>query len=67
MNKKQKKVFLLRCCKKTIIFSHDDFAYDENMVLVCHRHSVPIEKHISWWDGLIKDDFDKIIKEYKNT
>lgn len=48
---------------KTFVF--DDFTHDGRMTIICHRHEVPIERHITWKSGIDKEDFDKGIEEYK--
>ena len=63
--KKEKRVFLLKCCRLVKTFTFDDFSHDGDMTLICHRHEEPVVKYISWRSGLDKEKYNKIIEEYK--
>jgi len=64
-NKKEIRVFLLKCCRLIKQFTFDDFSCDGKMTIICHKHQPPILRHITWRSGLNKKDYDKFIEEYK--
>jgi hypothetical protein len=66
-NKKEVRVFLLKCCKLIKTFTFDDFAHDGNMTLICHKHPEPVVRYITWRSGLNKEEYDKFMEKYKKS
>jgi len=69
-DKKQIRVFLLKCCRLVKTFTFDDFSHDGDMTLICHKHPEPVVRYITWRSGLDKEDYDRFVKssrEKKST
>jgi hypothetical protein len=64
-NKKLKRMFLMHCCQLIKAFTIDDFSHNGNMTLVCHKHVEPVVRYITWRSGLDKEDYDKVVEQYK--
>lgn len=65
--KKQVRVFLIKCCRLIKTFIFDDFSHDGDMTLICHKHPEPITRYITWRSGLDKEEYDRLMKEYRKN
>ena len=64
-DKKEVRVFPIKCCRFWKAFTFDDFSYDGRMTVVCHNHPEPLACYIAWKAGVDMEVYKKAVKEYK--